>query len=280
MSNGKNIFALAMSIVMIGCSGESSTETDAVNDANLPDPLGGESVAVVDSSPIPLALLERLSLDIAQRNASALTDEQRAQLIERLVFMRLLADDAIEQNLPAERQLATELEYARLQLLARAATEHFRAQNEPTEAELRAAYEENLPRYLATQHKARHILVPTEEQAIAIIEELDNGADFAELAREHSTGPTGPQGGDLGWFTADSMVEPFAEAVRAATIGVYTSTPVQTQFGWHVILVEDVREQQPPGLEAVRDELIGIVERSKLDGYIEALREEATIAVN
>ena len=134
-------------------------------------------------------------------------------------------------------------------------------------------------RLASTQYKARHILVETEDEAAAIITELDNGAEFAELARQHSTGPTGPDGGDLGWFSADSMVAPFAEAVRAVEIGNYTSKPVQTRFGWHVILVEDQREQEPPGLESVRSELTTAVERQKMDRYVEGLRQAAEVVV-
>jgi len=268
------LFALAVAVV--SSCGNSDDGTAIVQQVNT---LDDTSVAVVDGRSVSLSLLEVVSLALAQREVTALSTEDRSRLIDELVTMYLLADDADRLNLATSPSVAAELEYRRLQFLARTATEHFREQNRPTESELRKAYEENLPRFLATQHKASHILVPIEEQAIQIIAELDAGGDFAELAREHSTGPTGPSGGDLGWFTADSMVTPFADAVRAAQIGAHTPRPVQTQFGWHVILVEDIKEQQAPGLEAVRDEIVVIVERNKLSEHIKSLHDAAEIEV-
>ena len=102
---------------------------------------------------------------------------------------------------------------------------------------------------------ARHILVETEEAAREVIALLDGGADFAELAKERSTGPSGPKGGDLGYCTADQMVPEFSQAATALEPGRYTAEPVKTQFGWHVIKVEDRRESEPPPLEEVEPQL-------------------------
>jgi peptidyl-prolyl cis-trans isomerase C len=124
------------------------------------------------------------------------------------------------------------------------------------------------------QFKARHILVDTQAAAADLITQLDDGADFAELAKEHSTGPTGPNGGDLGWFAPDQMVQPFSQAVAALEDGAHTAEPVQTQFGWHVILREDSRENQPPTLESVRDAIVQRVEQAKFAAYLETLRAE------
>lgn len=242
------------------------------------DPLGSANVAVVNGERIPTSVFETYSLAATQKLPSELTPEQLQQLTEQIILLRLLATEAEASGLTNETSVAAELEYQRLQLLARAMTEHFRTDNEPSEAELRRAYEDNLPRFLNTQYKARHILVETEEEAASLIAELGEGADFAQLAREHSTGPTGPEGGDLGWFTADSMVAPFAEAVRNAEIGTPYPEPVQTQFGWHVILVEEVRDQQPPGLDAVRADLVVQVNRQKLQDYLASLREAAEVS--
>jgi peptidyl-prolyl cis-trans isomerase C len=226
---------------------------------------------------ISIRLFEYYTLNAVQRDPELLSTAERQQLIEQTILITVLAQAAVEQGLVEDPLIAVELEYQRLQLLARAVTEQFRSDNAPTEAELRTAYEENLPQFLNTQFKARHILVETENEASALIAELDDGADFASLAQEHSIGPTGPDGGDLGWFSAESMVAPFAEAVRAATPGVHTGAPVQTRFGWHVILVEEVQEQAAPGLEAVRTDLTAIVERQKLDAYVQSLRDSAAI---
>ena len=122
------------------------------------------------------------------------------------------------------------------------------------------------------EFKARHILVETQGEAQDLITQLDGGADFAELVKEKSTGPSGPSGGDLGWFPPDRMVPEFSSAVVELEDGAYTKSAVQTQFGWHVILREDSRESTPPPFETMRDVLRQRVESSKLQDYIEGLR--------
>ncbi len=126
---------------------------------------------------------------------------------------------------------------------------------------------------------ARHILVETEDEGKALIERLKDGEDFAELAREASTGPTGPNGGDLGYFTKERMVPEFAEAAFAMDAGEYSETPVQTQFGWHVILVEDRRMTQPPSLDDVRGQLEGGLADQYVQEIIEELQAGAEIVV-
>ncbi len=102
--------------------------------------------------------------------------------------------------------------------------------------------------------------------------QLEDGADFAELAKEKSTGPSGPNGGDLGWFAPNQMVAPFSAAVMALEDGAFSKTPVQTQFGWHVILREETRKTNPPTLDSVRDTVKQVVEQEKFQKYLEELR--------
>ena len=127
--------------------------------------------------------------------------------------------------------------------------------------------------------RARHILVKTEPEAKEIIAELDKGADFATLAKDQSTGPSAAQGGDLGWFSANQMVAPFSEAVIALENGKYTSEPVKTQFGWHVIIREDSRDQTPPSFESVKEQMRPAVQREKIQQYIDGLRKTAKVEV-
>lgn len=242
-----------------------------------PGPLGPGVVAIVNDTPVPESLFRFYVLNGLQTTVEELSDEERTQVIEELLRVRLLADAATQSGLQTERTIAAELELQRMQLLARAAATRYLDENPAGEADLRALYEENLSRLMSNQYKARHILLATEDEALGVIEALDGGGDFAELARERSTGPTGPSGGDLGWFSADSMVEPFADAVRAMEDGSYSSEPVRTQFGWHVIMLEETREQQPPGLDAVRDELTRAVEQQKLEAYVQSLEDAAVI---
>lgn len=143
--------------------------------------------------------------------------------------------------------------------------------------ELQAAYDAEFGEMEAvTEYNASHILVATEEEAQALVEELEGGADFAELAREHSTGPSGPNGGQLGWFTAGMMVPSFEEAVFALEVGE-VSPPVETRFGWHVVILNDSRDQAAPALEDVREQLEEGLRQARVDAHIESLTAAAEI---
>ncbi len=127
-----------------------------------------------------------------------------------------------------------------------------------------------------TEYNASHILVATEEEAAALVTDLEGGADFAELAMEKSTGPSGPRGGELGWFGTGAMVAPFEEAVLALEVGAI-SAPVQTQFGWHVIKLNETRVKDAPALEEVRGQLVETVQGDAIAARIEELTSGAEI---
>jgi peptidyl-prolyl cis-trans isomerase C len=147
-----------------------------------------------------------------------------------------------------------------------------------TDAALQEAFE---ARYAdadpETEYKAAHILVETEAEAKKLIEEIEDGANFASLAQEHSTGPSGPSGGDLGWFGDGVMVPAFFDAVAALGEGG-VSAPVQTQFGWHVIQLKETRIKERPALDEVREELAGELRQAAFDAYIAELEAESTVA--
>jgi peptidyl-prolyl cis-trans isomerase C len=125
----------------------------------------------------------------------------------------------------------------------------------------------------ADEHHARHILLETEEAAREVIVLLDGGADFAELAKERSTGPSGPNGGDLGYFAAEQMVPEFSQATAALEPGQYSAEPTETQFGWHVIKVEDRRIGETVPLEAIEAQLREVLAREALMALFDSLRE-------
>jgi peptidyl-prolyl cis-trans isomerase C len=168
------------------------------------------------------------------------------------------------------------LELQRRAYLASAALETV-AEPEPTEAEIKAAYDKFFgATEPQTEYSAAHILVETEEDAKAVKAELDGGADFGTVAEARSTGPSGPNKGDLGWFTADQMVPPFAEAVKAMEKG-QISGPVKTEFGWHVIKLNDSRTAEPPKMDEVKEQLVQQVRRDKVDAEIARLVGEAKV---
>lgn len=129
----------------------------------------------------------------------------------------------------------------------------------------------------AEEVHARHILVDTEDAAKALVAELDKGADFEALAKEKSTGPSGPQGGDLGYFAKGQMVKPFEDAAFALEKGAYTKAPVKSDFGWHVIKLEDRRAVQPPAFDDVRGQLEEEAAREAGAAYVKTLREGAVV---
>ena len=261
--------------ITLGCSGGEQEQAAVPS-----DPFGPGEVAIVDGQRIPESVFRLYSLLAHQVNADDLTPEGRNQFIEELVYLQVLANQAEEQGLPAERRIAAEMELQRIQYLARAMTQRYGEENPPTEAELRDLYQQNLPRLAQTQYKTRHILVDSEAEATDLLDQLKDGADFASLAREHSTDTaTATDGGDLGWSSADGWVEPFANAVRSATPGEPVPTPVQSQYGWHVILVEEKNEQRAPGLESVREDLSAAVRNLKLDSYAAELRNSAEVTI-
>ncbi|MEM8631862.1 MAG: peptidylprolyl isomerase [Pseudomonadota bacterium] len=207
--------------------------------------------------------------------------EQYQQLAPDVLFEglleQLIQQEALEstmEELPKRIELA--LENDRRALLAGEALARGIAEADTEEA-LQAAYDARFANVEPQkEYNASHILVDTEEEAQAVLETLRGGADFAETAREKSTGPSGPNGGELGWFGTGRMVPEFETAVVALEVGAL-SEPVQTQFGWHVIILNDAREMEPPALEQVRGELEQQVQRDAADAYITELVDAATV---
>ncbi|NVK45645.1 MAG: peptidylprolyl isomerase [Rhodobacteraceae bacterium] len=151
------------------------------------------------------------------------------------------------------------------------------AANAVTDESLKAAYDAKYAEFEpGREYHAAHILVETEEEAMELVKALDEGADFAELAREKSTGPSGPNGGDLGWFGLGMMVAPFEEAVVDMEEGS-VSQPVQTQFGWHVIKLMETRLASVPPLEEVQDELAADIEEAAITEALEALKTDGNV---
>ena len=265
--------SLLLALILGGCTDEPASGPEEV------DPFGEATVATINGAPIYATFFDAYATARLQQPAEDLSDDDRDLLIEELIQFHLLAGAAIDAGLPQELDFAIEQELQRLQMLSRAMATRYLDENPATSIELQDAYEQNIDQLSGVQYKARHILVDQETEAAAIISELEGGADFAQLAMERSTGPSGPNGGDLGWFSADTMVEPFANAVRAMEVGTHSQEPVQTRFGWHVILLEEMEDRAPPGLEAVRADITSLVEQQKVEAFLNSLREEAEIII-
>jgi len=198
-------------------------------------------------------------------------------LRDRAINTALLSNAADARELDEEPAVQAAIEDAKRLILRNRLIETTVA-DAVTEEALRDAYEARRddPDFSQDEVKARHILVETRSAAAELITELDGGTDFAALAAEHSTGPSGESGGDLGWFTRDQMVGPFADAAFALEPGEVSAEPVETRFGWHVIKVED-RRTTTPTFEESRDDLEQALGREAVTALLEDLRDEASI---
>ncbi|MBT3361496.1 MAG: peptidylprolyl isomerase [Rhodospirillales bacterium] len=198
-------------------------------------------------------------------------------LLNIVVDRRIAALAARDQGLQDDAEVKDTMARLEEQVLQRVLLER-QINEQITETALREAYDKMIADAVtAEQINARHILVESEADAKQVIEELNGGADFAELAKTKSTGPSGPKGGDLGYFEKGQMVPEFSEAAFALKIGEFTKEPVKTQFGWHVIKLEDRRTAEPPSFEASQDQLKAQLSQQIGSVYIKGLRETATI---
>lgn len=269
--SGARISIAFVLVVLSACSREEPATIDTA--------LGGAQVAVVNGKPLPESVLRIYTLATERRNLDELSSEDRERILNDVIGLELLAQQGEKDGLTNSRTLAAQIELQRLQTVARAAASDYIEKNPPTDADLQAIYDENLPRLAGQQYKLRHILVETKAEADSVIAELQQGADFTALAQQRADGPTGPNGGEIGWLTVDSMPPTFAEAVQAMSVGSYSTEPVQTDSGYHVVLLEDAQRQEPPALEDIRADLAGAAERKRLDDYIRSLREAAVVTV-
>lgn len=198
-------------------------------------------------------------------------------LLERAVDSKLLARAAADEGLAKSDAVKQRLKEAEQQIMQQVYLETL-VETQVTDAQIQAAYDAFLKDNPAeAEVHARHILVKSEDEAKDVIAQLKKGKDFAELAAEKSDGPSGPKGGDLGYFKQGDMVPEFAAAAFAMKAGDISEAPVQTQFGWHVIKVEDRRQSQPPALEEVRDQLHQQVAGQVIEQKMADLRGKADV---
>ena len=235
-------------------------------------------VAIVNGTAISRTEYDIYVKGLLQGKQQELTPEQKNQVLDEMISMELMAAQAAKDGLDKDLDTAAQLEVLRMRVLADAASQKIMKGQEPTDAQLHAEYETAVVSMDKTEYHARHILVASKDQAEQIIKKLKGGAKFQDLAKTQSL-DTGSKatGGDLGWFTTPRMVKPFADAVKALKKGEITPEPVQTQYGWHVIQLEDTREAAPPPFDQVKAQLVNSVIRKKLQAYVEDLKKNAKI---
>ena len=246
-----------------------STAT-AVNDTS-------QVLATVNGSPITEGVVELYEQQLSARRPGNPAGQDRRAILEEVINLELARQGGEKEGLDKDTKIQLQIDQQRRAVIATAAIQHELEANPVSDEELKKIYQEQAPS--GDEYKARHILVKEEDEAKTLIVELDNGADFSELAKQHSTGPSGKSGGELGWFSPKQMVAPFSEAVAGMEKGVYTKQPVKTQFGWHIIILDDTREASPPPFEQLKPQLQAFVQKQRVQAYITRLRESATIEI-
>jgi len=273
MRNPSLILALAATGLLAACTKPAEDASQATDAAAA----GAKAaVATVNGKKISGDVLDVFVEAVTGGAQEPPTDEQREQLLDQLINMTLAAQAAEKDGLQKDPKTQARLELLRTQILAEAATKKYIDSHPVSESEVKAEYDAQVGS-MPKEYKARHILVDSKEQADSIIRELDAGGDFAKLAEKESKDSSGKNGGDLGWFSPQTMVKPFADAVVALEKGQTTKEPVQSEFGWHVIQLEDVREPEVPEFDQVKAQVEMFAQRKKLQAYLDELRKNATI---
>ncbi|MDH5325811.1 MAG: peptidylprolyl isomerase [Gammaproteobacteria bacterium] len=237
--------------------------------------LGKDVMAVVNGKKITLSTYDSY---IKQRGLPKDLDPttQRDMVLNELINRELIYQDALQKKVDKSQNIRTLLENARQNIIAGEMLRKTTEEEIPKKT-LQTEYENFIKTLNNREFKASHILLSDKKTAEDVIAELKKGGNFQKLAKEKSTGPSGPMGGDLGWFRSEQMVKPFADAVANMKKGTFSETPVNTQFGWHVILLEDSRATDTPKFEDMEDQLRMRVQNKSVESYINSLRKKAKI---
>jgi peptidyl-prolyl cis-trans isomerase C len=261
----------------------SSAASTAANSAASATPAAADSanagpVAIVNGTPIERDAFDFYAKGLAGKSSVAeITPEQRQQALDNLVRAQVIAQEAKKEGIDKEPATASLLQLSQLNVLQQALSDRFLKDKKPTEQEVRAEYETQVGLLPHQEYHVHHILVATEGFARKLVGELEKGANFGDVAKRESMDPSKTNGGDIGWLTPDRIMKPFADAMVALKKGEYTHKPVQTQYGWHIIRLEDVRDVTPPTFDQVRQRLEQVVQAKKFKAYTDGLMKNAQI---
>lgn len=235
---------------------------------------GDQIVATVNGANLTARDLASFSRSMASQGQQI----SREEALQGLVDRELLYQEALAKGYDKLPDVTQELSNQKRMLLSNYAVSEMLRGKQPTEAEMRKVYQDKVASRDIKEYKARHILVDSEADAKNIIAQLDKGGNFSEIAKAKSKDRASAEnGGDLGWFNPSQMVPPFSQAVVSLQKGQYTKTPVKTQFGYHVIMLDDSRKVNPPSYEEVKDRLDNVVQSEKIGQHLAELRKKAKI---
>ena len=207
-----------------------------------------------------------------------ITDDMEKNIVKRLIDLELIYQQAKKEGLTSQVDFLSKSELAFKELIYTTYLQNFIKENKITKNEIKKSYDNFVSNFNKTDYKASHILVSTKDEAKRIIKSLKKGGDFKELAEVNSIDKESKNnGGNLGWFSADDMVESFSNAIKKMVVNEVTDYPVQSQFGWHIIQLNEIKPSLPPSLDEKIDDIKVILQKSKLKKYLDELRLTADI---
>ena len=240
-------------------------------------PVLAQNLAVVNGKPIPKERVEVLKQQV-ERAGRQITPEMEGQIKDEIIAREIFMQEAQKRGLEASSDYKTQMELARQTILIRELFNDYQTKNPVTDAEIKAEYDKFAAANSGKEYKASHILVEKEDDAKAIIASIKKGAKFADIAKKQSKDPgSGANGGDLDWANPSSYVAEFTEALIKLPKGQMTQTPVKSQFGWHIIRLDDTRDAQLPKLDEVKPQVAQQLQQQKLAKFQEDLRAKAKV---
>ena len=236
--------------------------------ALLASPVLAQNLAVVNGKPVPTSRVKALQQQV-EASGRPVTPEVLDQIKQELIAREVFMQEARKRGLDASEDYKTQLELARQTILIRQLFADFQKKNPVTDADIKAEYDKFAKENGGKEYRARHILVETEADAKALIADIKKGGNFEELAKKASKDPgSGANGGDLDWAAAGSYVPEFSGAMVKLDKGQMTDTPVKTQFGFHIIRVDDVRDTKLPSLEEVKPQVAQQLQQQKIPALL------------
>jgi peptidyl-prolyl cis-trans isomerase C len=240
-------------------------------------PATAQNLAIVNGKPVPMARVDALAQQLS-RAGRPVSPEMMGELKKAVIDRELFMQEAQKLGLDTTEDFKTQMEFTREAILIRELISNFQKTNPVTDPEIQAEYDKFVAANSGKEYHAHHILVEKEAQAKAIIAAIKKGAKFEDIAKKQSKDPgSGAKGGDLDWASAGNYVKEFSEAMTALTKGKMTETPVKSQFGYHIIRLDDVRDAQLPKLEDVKQQIVQQLGQQKLVKFQEDLRAKAKI---
>ena len=240
-------------------------------------PVAAQNIAIVNGKAVPKERVEALKQQLA-RAGRPVTPDVEAQIKEEVIAREIFMQEAKKRGLEASPDYKAQMELARQSILIRELFADFQKKNPVTDADIQAEYDKFVAANGGKEYKASHILVEKEDEAKAIIAAIKKGEKFEEIAKKQSKDPgSGARGGDLDWAAPASYVSEFTEAMIKLDKGGMTGEPVKSQFGWHIIRLDDVRQAELPKLEEVKPQVAQQLQQQKLVKYQEDLRAKAKV---